>query len=90
MPDLGLQDRDVGYHSLMSRTQAIALIQSSLTSLPDEQIAALADIAAALCRKSMPEDEATLAALKEGGEQAERGEFATETEVEDAFRRFRA
>ena len=89
MPDLGLQDRDVGYHSLMSRTQAIALIQSSLTSLPDE-ITALADIAAALCRKSMPEDEATLAALKEGGEQADRGEFATETEVEDAVRRFRA
>ena len=74
----------------MSRTEAIAQIQSSLTSLTDDQISALADITAALSREHAPEDDATRAAIQEGSEQADRGEFATDAEVETAFERFRA
>ena len=74
---------------VMTRQQAIAQIQSTLVALPDEQVSALAQIAEALARTGDDEDAATIAAIREGLAQAERGEFATEDEVEAVFARFR-
>ncbi len=75
----------------MTRTEAIAKIAATLPKLSDERVQALADIAESLTgHVTLPgEDEATRAAIATGIAQARRGEFATDAEVAEAFRRFR-
>lgn len=53
------------------------------------ELARIAEFLEAQTEEIEPEDEATKAAIAEGFAQAERGEFATEAEVEAAFARFR-
>jgi hypothetical protein len=73
----------------MTRTEAIAQIQASLTELSAEQLAALAELAQSWKQPTPPEDADTRAAIAQGIAQAKRGEFATDAEVEAAFARFR-
>ena len=75
----------------MTRIEAIAKITATLPQLSDERVQMLADIAETWTDDSAPpgEDDATRAAIAEGIAQADRREFATDAEVEEAFRRFR-
>jgi predicted transcriptional regulator len=75
----------------MSRTEAIAKITASLPQLSDERVQALAELAASWTddADAPAEDEATRAAIANGIAQARRGEFATDEEVTEAFKRFR-
>jgi predicted transcriptional regulator len=74
----------------VTRTETIHAIRSNLDKLSDDQLLAIADIAAAYVRAIAPEDEATKASIAEGLAQANRGEFASEEEVARAFARFRS
>lgn len=71
----------------MTRQEAIAQIQSSLSALSAEQVQALAELAAAWTRPVPPEDDATRAAIAEGLAQADRGEFADPAKVEELLGR---
>jgi len=75
----------------MTRTEAIARIAAALPQLSDERVQAVAEIVQTLAEEAErpAEDEATRAAIGEGIEQARRGEFATESEVAEAYVRFR-
>jgi predicted transcriptional regulator len=75
----------------MTRTEAIAKIEASLPELSDERIEALAEIAQSWIddASQATEDETTRAAIANGVAQASRGEFATDAEVAEAYRRFR-
>jgi predicted transcriptional regulator len=53
------------------------------------ELARIAEFIEAQSEQIEPEDGATRAAIAEGFAQIERGEFATEDEVEAAFARFR-
>lgn len=66
----------------MTRTEAIAQIQASLTELTADQLAALAELAESWKRATPPEDAATRAAIAEGLVQAERGELAAPADVD--------
>ncbi|MEQ1710847.1 MAG: hypothetical protein ABL908_05545 [Hyphomicrobium sp.] len=74
----------------MTRTETIDIIRSKLDALTTEQLTALADMADALARDVPVEDDATRAAIAEGVAQADRGEFATDQQVAEAFARFRS
>ena len=70
----------------------IETVRKRVRTWPLEQQAELARIAEFFEAQSEhiePEDEATKAAIAEGFAQIERGEIATEAEVEAAFARFR-
>jgi predicted transcriptional regulator len=58
-----------------SKHEAIARIQSTLPELTAAQAEALAEIATAWTRAAPAEDDATLAAIREGLAEADRGEF---------------
>ena len=75
----------------MTRSEAIAKITATLPRLSDERVQTLADLAESWTDESdpPPEDDATRAAIAEGLAEARRGEFATEEEVEEAYRQFR-
>jgi len=75
----------------MTRIEAIAKISATLPQLSDERVQMLAEIAESWSDDGTPgaEDEAARAAIAEGIAQADRGEFATDEEVEEAYRRFR-
>lgn len=73
----------------MSRLEAIERLQATLAGLSTEQVEALAELASSLGRTIPEEDAATRAAIAEGFDQAERGDFASDEEVEAAFARFR-
>jgi predicted transcriptional regulator len=75
----------------MTRNQAIAAITATLPTLSNERVQLLAEIARSWAEDAdrPPEDDDTRAAIAEGIAQEERGEFATEEEVEEAYRRFR-
>jgi formiminotetrahydrofolate cyclodeaminase len=64
----------------MTRTKAIAQIQSALRDLSSEQLEALAELAEAWKRPTPTEDEAARAAIAEGLAQADRGEFVSPSE----------
>jgi predicted transcriptional regulator len=75
----------------MTRSEAIDAIAASLPRLSDERVQALADIAQSWSHESArpPEDDVTRSAIARGLEEAERGVFATEQEVAEAYKRFR-
>ena len=75
----------------MTRTEAIARIAAALPQLSDERVQAVAEIVQTLATEAErpAEDEATRAAIARGIEQARKGEFATNTEVAEAYTRFR-
>ncbi len=71
----------------MTKQEAIAQIQSSLSALSAEQAQALAELAAAWTRSVPLESDETRAAIVEGLAQAGRGEFASSEKVEDLLGR---
>jgi hypothetical protein len=75
----------------MTRNQAIAAIAATLPRLSNERVQLLAEIAQDWAEGTSrpPEDDDTQAAIAEGIAQEKRGEFATDDEVEEAYRRFR-
>jgi chorismate mutase len=75
----------------MTRNQAIAAIAATLPRLSNERVQLLAEIARSWAEDANrpPEDDDTQAAIAEGIAQEERGEFATDDEVEEVYRRFR-
>lgn len=75
----------------MTRSQAIATITAALTTLSDERVQLLVEITQGWADDANRplEDDETRAAIAEGIAQDERGEFATEEEVEEAYRQFR-
>ena len=75
----------------MTRTEAIASIAAALPQLSDERVQTLAEIVQSLARDAgrSVEDDATRAAIANGIAQGHRGEFATDTEVAEAYARFR-
>ncbi len=74
----------------MTRTEAIAKIAATLPKLSDERVRVLAEIALDWTGGGAPlEDSATRAAIANGIAQARRGEFATDAEVEEAYKQFR-
>jgi predicted transcriptional regulator len=75
----------------MTKEEVRAVLER-VQSWPLDQQAELARIAEFIEAQSQPielEDDATKAAIAEGFAQIERGEFATDEEVEAAFARFR-
>jgi predicted transcriptional regulator len=66
----------------MTKTEAIAQIQSTLPALTAEQAEALAELAAAWTRPTPTEDDATRAAIRDGIAQADRGEFVDTAKVD--------
>ena len=78
----GSQVRRAVVGFIMTKTEAIDQIHSTLPALTTEQAQALAEMAAAWARLPPPEDEATLAAIAEGIAQADHGEFADPAEVD--------
>ncbi len=75
----------------MTRTEAIAKIAATLPQLSDERVETLAELAQSWTDDTdrPAEDDATRAAIANGIAQARRGEFATDEEVAEAFKRFR-
>ena len=75
----------------MTRNEAIAKIAATLPQLSDERVQTLAEIAEGWTDDTArpAEDDDTRAAIANGIAQARRGEFATETEVAEAYARFR-
>ena len=75
----------------MTRTEAIAKIAATLPQLSDERVQTLAEIAQSWTDDAArpPEDDATRAAIANGIAQGQRGEFATDEEVVEAYARFR-
>ena len=75
----------------MTRTEAIAKITATLPQLSDERVQTLAEIAQSWTDDAARpvEDDATRAAIANGIAQGRRGEFATDAEVTEAYRRFR-
>ena len=75
----------------MTRTEAIAKIAATLPQLSDERVETLAELAQSWTDDTdrPAEDDATCAAIPNGIAQARRGEFATDEEVAEAFKRFR-
>ena len=71
----------------MTKTDAIAQIESTFPVLTTEQAQALAELAQAWTRQSAPEDAATRAAIAEGLAQADRGEFVAPEQVADLLGR---
>ena len=67
----------------MTKTEAIAQIQSKLDGLTAEQAQALAELPEAWARLPPPEDDAIRAAIAEGLAQADRGEFVDQKKVAD-------
>lgn len=65
----------------MTRTQAIAKLQSTLPALTAEQASALAELAVAWTR-TPPEDDATRDAIELGLAEAERGELVDPAKVD--------
>lgn len=74
----------------MTRTEAMAKIVASLPQLSDERVQTLAELAESWTDDAdrPAEDDATRA-IANGIAQARRGEFATDEEVAEAFKRFR-
>lgn len=66
----------------MTRSQAIAKLQSTLPALTAEQASALAELAAAWTRATPLEDDATRTAIERGLAEAERGEFVDPAKVD--------
>ena len=75
----------------MTRTEAIACISAALPQLSDEGVQTLAEIVQTLAADAdrPTEDEETRDAIARGIEQGRKGEFATESEVAEAYVRFR-
>ena len=75
----------------MTRTEAIAKIAATLPQLSDERVQTLAELAESWTDDPdrPAEDDATRAAIANGIAQARRGEFATDEEVAEAYKRFR-
>ena len=75
----------------MTRTEAIAKIAATLPQLSDERVQTLAEIAQSWTDDTdrPAEDDATRAAIANGIAQARRGEFATDEEVAEAYKRLR-
>jgi len=73
----------------MTRTEAIARITAALPQLSDERVQAVAEIVQTLAAERPTEDEATRGAIARGVDQGRKGEFATESEVAEAYVRFR-
>jgi len=75
----------------MTRTEAIAKIAATLPKLSDERVQTLAEIAQDWINNAArpAEDDATRAAIANGIAQGHRGEFATDAEVDEAYKRFR-
>jgi predicted transcriptional regulator len=75
----------------MTRNQAITTITTVLPTLSDERVQLLAEITQSWAEDANrpPEDDETRAAIAEGIAQDERGELATDAEVEEAYRQFR-
>ena len=75
----------------MTRSEAMAKISASLPQLSDERVQTLAELAESWT--DVPgrpaEDDATRAAIANGIAQARRGEFATDEEVAEAYKRLR-
>ena len=82
---------ECGIVGAMTRTEAIASIAAALPQLSDERVQTLAEIVQSLARDAgrPVEDDATRAAIANGIAQGHRGEFATDTEVAEAYARFR-
>jgi hypothetical protein len=81
---------DVCYTAFMTRTEAIAKITAMLPQLSDERVQTLAEIAQSWTDDAAGpfEDDATRAAIANGIAQGRRGEFATDAEVAEAYKRF--
>lgn len=75
----------------MNRSEALAKIAATLPKLSDECVQTLADIAQTWTDDTTRpiEDDATRAAIAEGLAEARNGDFATDTEVAEAYNRFR-
>ena len=75
----------------MTRSEAIAKITASLPQLSDERVELLAEIAQGWTDDAARpvEDDRTRKAIAEGIAQGRRGEFATDAEVDAAYKRFR-
>jgi hypothetical protein len=71
-------------------TKLLQKALEAVQSLPDESQDEIARAMLALAREDEPEEinAAHLSAVLEGLEQAKRGEFATDAQVEAVFRRF--
>ena len=73
----------------MTRTEAIAKIAASLPQLSDERVQTLAELAQSWTDDRPAENDAARAAIANGIAQGRRGEFATDEEVAEAYKRFR-
>ncbi len=75
----------------MTRTDAIAKIIATLPQLSDERVQTLAEIAEGWTEDAAhpPEGSSTRAAIANGIDQGRRGEFATDAEVAESYKRFR-
>ena len=75
----------------MTRSEAMAKISASLPQLSDERVQTLAELAESWTDDTdrPAEDDATRAAIATGIAQARRGEFATDEEVAEAYKRLR-
>jgi predicted transcriptional regulator len=71
----------------MTKTDAIAAIESTFPVLTTEQAQALAELAQAWTRETPPEDAGTRAAIAEGLAQADRGEFVAPDRVAELLGR---
>ena len=65
----------------MTRTAAISAITSTIEQLPDEQVQVLAEIAHGLVDNTPVEDELTLKTVMQGVNEAKRGEYIPEDEM---------
>jgi hypothetical protein len=75
----------------MTRHEAIVRITATLSKLSDERVETLAEIAQGFAEDALrpPEDEHTRRAIAQGLAEARRGDFASDSEVADAYKRFR-
>jgi predicted transcriptional regulator len=68
-------------YPVMTKTQAIAELESTYADLSTEQVDALAALAKAWSRPNIAEDAATLVAIQEGLRQAEARQFVAPADV---------
>ena len=74
----------------MTRVEAIAKITATLSKLSDDHVRTLAEIAESWAEEGPPpEDASTRASIANGLAEARNGDFATDAEVAEAYKRFR-
>jgi hypothetical protein len=75
----------------MTRMEAIAKVTATLSKLSDERVRTLAEIAQSWADEAQrpSEDAITRASIANGLAQGRRGDFATDAEVAESYKRFR-